>query len=168
MLLDLGIYISLVLHFSIFYFIWTWIFSILCIIWDSKLPLRVIPDQKSDVDGQIPLQHLLLSSLLSPNHSFYLIVPPHTLWFLFPPLSLSHTLLLCFQPLPVSPAPTCARHYLHFLLLFLLRDLAYPPLYRSSLLFSLLILIPPITTFLFLIHVPTSLPDFTQYHMVIW
>ena len=50
-------------------------------------------------------QHLLPSNLLFLSSSFYLIIPPQYFGS-FTPLSLSHTLLLPFQLLPISPAPT--------------------------------------------------------------
>ena len=55
-------------------------------------------------------QHPFLSTLLSLSGSFYLIVPAHIFLGSDLLLALSHKILLRFQPLPVSPVPTCAQH----------------------------------------------------------
>ena len=71
---------------------------------------------------------------------------------------MSHTLLLHFQPMPVLPAPTYPRHfYLHPILLPSPQQTFISFSVLMFLQFSLLILLPPSTTSLLLIHIPANL-----------
>ena len=125
---------------------------------NSSLFLSVNPHTSFLYFFIVTCQHLLSIIILSPNHSFYLILPPNTLLVLPPPpLSLSHPLPCTFKNCPfhlicshmcstlLSPSHPIPFH------------LAYPSLYWCFFSFSLLVLLAPTTTSFLLILALTNL-----------